>query len=112
MINFSYARAEDQTSALQLLGQNGPAKFLGGGTNLVDLIREDVEHPESLVDITGLPLAQVEELPDGGLRVGAMVRNSHLAANPLVRERYPALSQAILRGESAQLRNMATTGGN
>jgi len=73
-------------------------------------MREGIEQPESIVDITRLPLAEVRELPNGDLRVGAMVRNSHLAANALVRERYPMLSQAILMGASAQLRNMATTG--
>jgi xanthine dehydrogenase YagS FAD-binding subunit len=88
------------------------AKFLAGGTNLVDLMRENVERPDHLVDVTGLPLAGIEELPDGGLRIGALVRNSHLAASWVVRERYPALSQAILMGASAQIRNMATTGGN
>ena len=75
-------------------------------------MREGIEQPQSLVDITRLPLAEVLELPNGDLRIGAMVRNSHLAANAVVRERYPLLSQAILMGASAQLRNMATTGGN
>jgi xanthine dehydrogenase YagS FAD-binding subunit len=112
MNNFSYGRAEDAQSALALLSQSAHAKFLGGGTNLVDLMRENIETPDVLVDITRLPLNVVEELPDGGLRIGAMVRNSHLAGNPLVRSRYPVLSQAILMGASAQLRNMATTGGN
>jgi xanthine dehydrogenase YagR molybdenum-binding subunit len=88
------------------------AKFLAGGTNLIDLMRENVERPDHLVDVTGLPLVGIEELPDGGLRIGALVRNSHLAASWVVRERYPALSQAILMGASAQIRNMATTGGN
>jgi xanthine dehydrogenase YagS FAD-binding subunit len=88
------------------------AKFLGGGTNLVDLMRRDIEHPDTVVDVTGLPLDEVTELPDGGLRVGALVRNSHLAAHPLVRTRYPVLTQAVLMGASGQLRNMATVGGN
>ena len=112
MKNFSYARAEDQQSALHFLSQNGGAKLLGGGTTLIDLMRENIEQPDALVDITRLPLTAVEELPDGGLRIGALVRNSHLAGNSMVRERYPVLSQAILMGASAQLRNMATTGGN
>ncbi len=112
MKNFSYSRAEDQQSAVSLVSGGGIAKFLGGGTNLVDLMRENIEQPDALVDITRLPLAQVEELPEGGLRLGALVRNSHLAGNPLVKDRYPVLSQAILMGASAQLRNMATTGGN
>jgi xanthine dehydrogenase YagS FAD-binding subunit len=110
MNNFTYLRATDANSALSLFEAN--SKFLAGGTNLVDLMREGVETPHALVDITRAPLAEVQELPDGGLRIGALVRNSHLAAHPLVLERYPLLSQAILNGASAQLRNMATTGGN
>jgi len=110
MNNFTYLRATDANSALSLFETN--SKFLAGGTNLVDLMREGVETPQTLVDITRAPLAEIQELPDGGLRIGALVRNSHLAAHPLVRERYPLLSQAILNGASAQLRNMATTGGN
>ncbi len=110
MNNFTYQRATDANSALRLFAPN--AKFLAGGTNLVDLMREGVETPQTLVDITRAPLAEIQELPDGGLRIGALVRNSHLAAHPLVRERYPLLSYAILNGASAQLRNMATTGGN
>jgi xanthine dehydrogenase YagS FAD-binding subunit len=113
--NFTYSQATDTTSALKLLSE-GPdpnaARFLAGGTNLIDLMREGIEQPRSLVDITRVPLAEVLELPNGDLRIGAMVRNSHLAANTAVRERYPLLSQAILMGASAQLRNMATTGGN
>ncbi len=112
MKNFSYARAGDPQSALNLHSQSPSAKFLGGGTNLIDLMRENIEQPDALIDITRLPLTAIEELPDGGLRIGASVRNSHLAGNKLVRERYPVLSQAILMGASAQLRNMATTGGN
>ncbi len=112
MNNFSYGRAEDAQGALQLLSQAASTNFLGGGTNLLDLMRENIEQPEALVDITRLPLAGIEELPDGGLRIGATVRNSHLAGDSRVRERYPVLSQAILMGASAQLRNMATTGGN
>ncbi len=112
MKNFAYARATDAASALALLAGAGPAKFLGGGTNLIDLMRENIEQPDRLVDITRLPLAGIDELPSGGLRIGALVRNSQLAAHPSVRERYPVLSQAILMGASAQLRNMATTGGN
>lgn len=112
MKNFSYTRAEDPQSALSLLSQSTNSKFLGGGTNLIDLMREEIEQPDALIDITRLPLNTIEELPDGGLRIGALVRNSHLAAHPIVRERYPVLAQAILNGASAQLRNMATTGGN
>jgi len=113
MNDFTYVRASDVEAAVSLLAeQRAAARFLAGGTNLVDLMREGVERPEVLVDITRAPLAEVQELPDGGLRIGAMVRNSHLAGHPLVRQRYPLLSQAILHGASAQLRNMATTGGN
>jgi xanthine dehydrogenase YagS FAD-binding subunit len=112
MKNFSYARAEDQQAALSLLSQNGSSKFLAGGTNLVDLMRENIERPDALVDITRLPLTGIEELPGGGIRIGALLRNTHLAESQIVRERYPVLSQAILMGASAQLRNMATTGGN
>jgi xanthine dehydrogenase YagS FAD-binding subunit len=112
--NFTYSSATGTNSALKLFSESPDrnARFLAGGTNLIDLMREGIEQPESIVDITRLPLAEVRELPNGDLRVGAMVRNSHLAANALVRERYPMLSQAILMGASAQLRNMATTGGN
>ncbi|HEY0545476.1 MAG TPA: xanthine dehydrogenase family protein subunit M [Pyrinomonadaceae bacterium] len=112
MKNFAYARAENVGMALQAVAQNRNAKFLGGGTNLVDLMREGVEQPDRLVDVTALPLAQVEELPGGGVSIGALVKNSHLAANQLIRERYPVLSEAILNGASGQIRNMATTGGN
>ena len=116
MNNFTYHRAPDTAAALQFFSDatagNASPRFLAGGTNLVDLMREGVEKPDSLVDITRLPLAEITELADGGLRIGAMVRNSHLAANSLVRQRFPLLSQAILMGASAQLRNMATTGGN
>ena len=112
MKDFQYSTAGSQQSALNLLAQGAAAKFLGGGTNLIDLMRENIEQPDALVDVTRLPLSDVEELPDGGLRLGALVRNSHLAAHKLVRERYPVLSQAILMGASAQLRNMATTAGN
>lgn len=112
MNNFVYIRAQDSQDALNSLWQTSNAKFLGGGTNLVDLMRERIEQPETLIDITRLPLNRVEELADGSLRIGAMVRNSHLAWNRMIRERYPLLSQAILMGASAQLRNMATTGGN
>ena len=115
MNNFTFSRATDTSSALELISrspEHGTARFLAGGTNLIDLMREGIEQPQSLVDITLLPLSEVKHMPDGGLRVGATVRNSHLATNALVRERYPLLSQAILMGASAQLRNMATTGGN
>jgi xanthine dehydrogenase YagS FAD-binding subunit len=112
MKTFSYLRARDVDAVLQQITAEPGAKFLGGGTNLVDLMREGIETPETLIDITRLPLDGIEELPDGGLRIGALVRNSALAAHPLVRGRYPFLSQAILLGATGQIRNMATVGGN
>lgn len=112
MRNFAYSRAETLESALGLLAGVPNSKPLGGGTNLIDLMRENIERPDALVDITHLRLSTIEDLPQGGLRIGALVTNSHLASNQLVRDRYPVLSQAILNGASAQLRNMATTGGN
>ncbi len=116
MNNFEFAQATDIASALKLFvdgsAANASVRYLAGGTNLVDLMREGIERPQSLVDIAPLPLTQIELLPGGDMRVGAMVRNSHLAAHPEVRSRYPLLSEAILAGASPQLRNMATTGGN
>jgi xanthine dehydrogenase YagS FAD-binding subunit len=107
---FTYERATDQPAALALGAQAG-AKYLGGGTNLVDLMRETIERPEVLVDVTGLS-CEIENMEDGGLRIGAGVKNTALAADRRVRERYPMLAQAILAGASAQIRNMATVGGN
>ena len=112
MKNFAYTRAEHVGSAIQSITQLQKAKFLGGGTNLVDLMRENIEQPDHLVDVTALPLAQVDELPGDGMSIGALVTNSHLAAHPLIRARYPVLAEAILHGASGQIRNMATTGGN
>ncbi|PXY17680.1 molybdopterin dehydrogenase [Prauserella coralliicola] len=112
MRTFSYVSAPDVETALRAVAGEPNAKFLGGGTNLVDLMRENIERPDVVVDISRLPLTEVEELPGGGVRIGALVRNSALAAHPLIRTRYPVLSQAILCGASAQLRNMATVGGN
>jgi xanthine dehydrogenase YagS FAD-binding subunit len=108
---FTYSRAGALDDALAAL-RNPQAKLLAGGTNLLDLMKGDVEHPVALVDITRLPLADVTELPGGGLRLGALVRNSDAANHPLVRNRYPLLSQALVAGASPQLRNMATVGGN
>jgi xanthine dehydrogenase YagS FAD-binding subunit len=108
---FTYTRVADTGKAIAALAAEPQAKFLGGGTNLVDLMKMGVERPAHLIDITRLPLAAIEER-NGGVRVGAMVRNSDLAAHPLIRQRYPVLSQAVLNGASPQLRNMATTGGN
>lgn len=112
MKSFSYVSAPDIGTALRTIADGGDVKFLAGGTSLVDLMREGIEQPSTVVDITRLPLTGIDELPDGGIRVGALVSNSRLAADPLVRTRYPVLAQAILHGASAQLRNMATVGGN
>lgn len=112
MKSFSYLSAPDVGTALRTIADGEEVKFLAGGTNLVDLMREGIEHPATVVDITRLPLSGIEELPDGALRVGALVTNSGLAADPLIRTRYPVLAKAILLGASAQLRNMATVGGN
>lgn len=108
----TYVRPANVQEAVAAIATTENAKLLAGGTNLVDLMRADIEHPHTVVDVTALPLKEVTELPDGGLRVGALVRNSHLAAHPLVRTHYPMLTQAILMGASGQLRNMATVGGN
>lgn len=112
MINFDYARASDVAEAVRLIAERPGAKFIAGGTNLVDLMKYDVERPTQLIDITRLPLTGVEQTAEGGLRVGALVPNSDLAYHPLVAERYPIVASAILAGASAQLRNMASTGGN
>src|ERR1700751_3278258 len=112
MINFQYARAPDVADAVRRIAADATAKFIAGGTNLIDLMKEDVERPSRLIDISRLPLKAVEETPEGGLRIGALVPNSDLAYHPLVAQRYPMLASAILAGASAQLRNMASTGGN
>ncbi|MFI5962564.1 FAD binding domain-containing protein [Streptomyces asoensis] len=112
MKSFSYLSAPDTATALRTVADREDVKFLAGGTNLVDLMREGIEHPATVVDITRLPLTGIEQLPDGTLRIGALVTNSGLAADPLIRTRCPVLAQAILLGASAQLRNMATVGGN
>ena len=111
MTPFAYHRARSVDDAVRLGAAPG-AHFLGGGTNLVDLAKGGVVMPLLLVDVTRLPLADVTPLPDGGLRLGAMLRNSDAANHALVRTRYPLLSQALLAGASPQLRNMATVGGN
>ncbi|MFI7599083.1 FAD binding domain-containing protein [Actinoplanes sp. NPDC049681] len=110
MKTFTYTAATDVASAVA--ASAGGATVLAGGTNLVDLMKLGVATPDELVDINRLPLRDVTELPGGGLRIGAGVRNSDLAAHPIVRRDYPVLSQALLAGASGQLRNMATTGGN
>ncbi|MFR0355055.1 FAD binding domain-containing protein [Streptomyces sediminimaris] len=112
MREFAYQKASDVPGAVALLDADPDARFLAGGTNLVDLMKSGVERPTRLVDVRELPLDRVETAPDGGLRIGATVTNSDLAAHPEVRRRYPVLAQAVLAGASGQLRNMATVGGN
>jgi xanthine dehydrogenase YagS FAD-binding subunit len=112
MINFEYTRASSVADAVRQIAVAPGAKFIAGGTNLVDLMKEDVERPTRLIDITRLPLKAVEEMSDGSLRIGALVPNTDLAYHPLIEQRYPMLSSAILAGASQQLRNMASTGGN
>jgi xanthine dehydrogenase YagS FAD-binding subunit len=112
MINFEFSRATDVADAVRQIAADPQAKFIAGGTNLVDLMKYDVERPVRVIDITRLPLKSVEETASGGLRIGALVPNSDLAYHPLVEKRYPLLSSAILAGASQQLRNMASTGGN
>ncbi len=109
---FQYEQAQAVDASVDRVGRAAEATFLAGGTGLLDLMKLGVEKPAVLVDVRKLPLAQIEELPDGGLRLGALARNSDVAWHPLVRERYPLLSQALLAGASGQLRNMATVGGN
>jgi xanthine dehydrogenase YagS FAD-binding subunit len=111
METFTYTRATGVQQAIQAAGQS-QTRFIAGGTTLLDLMKLNVERPARLVDINRLPLDQVEKLPDGRLRIGATVRNSNLAHHPAVESDYAVLSQALLSGASAQLRNMATTGGN
>ncbi len=112
MINFQYARATDVSDAVRQIAADPAAKFIAGGTNLVDLMKYEVERPMRLIDISRLPLKTVEQTPEGGLRIGALVPNTDLAYHPLVEQRYPLVSSAILAGASQQLRNMASTGGN
>jgi xanthine dehydrogenase YagS FAD-binding subunit len=109
---FDYQRASDAASAVATVTQRPGALFLGGGTNLVDHMKLGVRSPDLVVDVTGLPFDRIEPLPDGGVRIGAEVRNSDLAADPLIRTRYPVLARALLAGASGQLRNLATTAGN
>jgi xanthine dehydrogenase YagS FAD-binding subunit len=110
MKDFGYLAAPDVATAVREIRPG--AKFLGGGTNLVDLMREGIETPDTVIDISGLPLTGIDELSGGTVRIGALVRNSDLAAHPVIRARFPVLAQAVLMGASGQLRNMATVGGN
>jgi xanthine dehydrogenase YagS FAD-binding subunit len=115
---FRYVNADNPSLAVELAAKSPTAqmgatvRFVAGGTNLVDLMKLNVERPQTVVDINGIPLDKIERLPNGGLRIGALVRNSDLAHDPTVMKDYPVLSQALLSGASPQLRNMATTSGN
>ena len=108
---FTYERAASPSAAIAAVTK-GDAKFISGGTNLLDLMKLEIERPAHLIDISRLPFKSIEELPDGGLRIGAQISNSDLAADVRVRSRYPLLSQALLGGASGQLRNKASVGGN
>ena len=112
MIGFEYSRASNVADAVQQMVASKGAKFIAGGTNLVDLMKMDVEKPAKLIDVTRLPLDKVEETRNGGLYIGALVPNSDLSYHPVVERRYPMLASAIQAGASQQLRNMASTGGN
>jgi xanthine dehydrogenase YagS FAD-binding subunit len=109
---FTYERADSVAAAARAVADKPGAKFIAGGTNLLDLMKLEVETPTHLVDVNRLPLAAIEDTSDGGLRIGALVRNSELAADPRVRKSYSVLSRALLAGASGQLRNKATTAGN
>src|SRR5438309_7952729 len=112
MINFQYARADDVADAVRQIAADPEAKFIAGGTNLIDLMKYEVERPARLIDISRLPLTTIDETGSGGVRIGALVPNSDLSYHPLIEQRYPILSSAIRAGASQQLRNMASTGGN
>ncbi|MBV8849341.1 MAG: xanthine dehydrogenase family protein subunit M [Methylobacteriaceae bacterium] len=112
MINFQYSRPGDIADAVRQIAADPRAKFIAGGTNILDLMKYDVERPAHLIDISRLPLTGVEETASGGMRIGALVPNSDLSYHPLIEARYPILASAIRAGASQQLRNMASTGGN
>ena len=112
MNNFAYSRASDVADAVRQIAADHTARFIAGGTNLIDLIKENVERPTRLIDISRLPLDRIEDTAEGGLRLGALAANTTVAYHPEVERRYPLLGSAILAGASAQLRNMASTGGN
>ena len=118
MESFQFVNASTPSQAIERAAKSPTAqlgatvRFVAGGTNLLDLMKLNVEHPQVIIDINGLPLDKIERLPNGGLRIGALVRNSDLAHDPTVMRDYAVLSQALLSGASPQLRNMATTGGN
>jgi xanthine dehydrogenase YagS FAD-binding subunit len=109
---FTYERATDAQAAVASAAQTPGARFIAGGTNLLDLMKHEIERPQHLIDVSRLPLAEVEDTAEGGLKIGAMVTNTSLAAQARVRRDYPVLTQAIVAGASGQLRNKASTGGN
>jgi xanthine dehydrogenase YagS FAD-binding subunit len=108
---FKYSRAKDAANAVQTVSANAAASFLAGGTNILDLMKEDVARPTELVDVTKLNFAQIKSA-NGGVSIGALAKNTDTANHPLVRQNYPLLTQAILAGASGQIRNMASNGGN
>src|SRR5438132_1428069 len=112
MRQFNYSRAADAQTAVRTVSASRETKFLAGGTNLLDLMKEGVENPAALVDIVRLNLKQIKAASNGGVSIGALAKNTDTANHPLIRQNYPLLSQAILAGASAQIRNMATNGGN
>lgn len=109
---FKYSRVSDVAAAVKTVSANNDAKFLAGGTNLLDLMKEDVSRPNELVDITRLSLAQIKSVKNGDISIGALAKNTDTANHPLIRQQFPLLTQAILAGASGQIRNMATNGGN
>lgn len=109
---FTYERATDPAAAVKAAAETPNARFIAGGTNLLDLMKLEIERPAHLIDVGRLPLGQIEDAPDGGLRIGAMATNSQVAADARVRARYPVLAEAIVAGGSPQLRNKARVGGN
>jgi xanthine dehydrogenase YagS FAD-binding subunit len=109
---FRYERAQTAAEAAKAAAETPGARFLAGGTNLLDLMKLEIETPSRVIDVSRLPLAGIEDTPDGGLRIGAMATNTDVASDRRVRERYPVLAKAILSGASGQLRNKATVGGN
>jgi len=109
---FKFKRASSVVEAIEEIAKNPKAKFIAGGTNILDLMKEGIESPDELVDISRLPLAQIRMLPNGNLSIGALARNTETANHQIIRQKYPLLSQAILSGASQQIRNMATNGGN
>src|SRR5207253_4930728 len=112
MNNFSYTRASSAGDAVSQVAQSVAGKFLGGGTNLVDLMRENIERPDRLIDVSALPLTEIQEHADGSVTIGAAAKNSAVAEHASIRRRFPLLSRAIVSGASGQIRNMATVGGN